>query len=372
MSDSYSVIVVGAGAAGLMACGTLATRGIKTALIEQNPILGKKLRITGKGRCNITNMADIEDLIHNVPVNSNFLYSAFYTFTNQMLVELFESLGLKTKVERGGRVFPESDNAKDVVEALKKYALAPNTTLIHGRVKELIIEDNRVTGVLLSDGRRIMADSVIVATGGVSYPLTGSTGDGYKLAKQAGHTITPLKPSLVPIVTHDKWVSDVMGLSLKNVSITIKNKNGKKVYEDFGEMLFTHFGVSGPLILSASSHLRDIERNSYTLYIDLKPALDQEKLDNRILRDFQEASRKQFINSLSKLLPQRLIDVVVKLSGIDGQTPVNQITREQRQRLVEVLKALPLGLKCFRPIFNRILSRDKCIIRGGFDNGIRK
>lgn len=351
-----SVIVVGGGAAGLMACGTLAKRGIKVTLIEKNKMLGKKIRITGKGRCNITNIADVEDMINNVATNGSFLYSALYTFTNQMLIELLNSYGLETKVERGGRVFPKSDNAKDVVEALIKHAITPNTTLINKAVEKLDIKDGRVCGVVLSDGEKITADSVIIATGGKSYPLTGSTGDGYKLAKQAGHAITPLKPSLVPLETHEQWAKDLMGLSLKNVAISVKTKGKNKVYEDFGEMIFTHFGVSGPIILSASCHLRDLDKNGYHLYIDLKPALDENKLNYRILRDFSEFSRKQFVNSLNKLLPKRLIDVVVNLSGIDPATFVNQITKQQRQGLVKLLKGLPLSIKALRPIEEAIIT----------------
>lgn len=348
-----TVIVAGAGAAGLMAAGTLSERGIKVVLIEKNNLNGKKLRITGKGRCNITNTADIEDFIKNVPTNGKFLYSAFYSFTNTDLIALFNSLGLDTKEERGGRVFPTSDKAKDVVTALEKYALTENTRLVNARVTDLIVKDGKVCGVHTSKGD-IYADAVIVATGGKSYPLTGSTGDGYKLARTAGHTVTELKPSLIPIVTEEKWVRDVMGLSLKNVRLTVYNSKNKEVFADFGEMLFTHFGISGPIVLSASSHLR--RNDKYTIKIDLKPALDEAQLDKRIVRDFEKLSRKHFVNSLDELLPKALIPVIIELSGIDPHREVNSITKQERQGLVAILKGLPLTVKGFRPIEEAIIT----------------
>lgn len=348
-----TVIVVGAGAAGLLAAGTLSKRGIKTILVEKNNLNGKKIRITGKGRCNITNTADIEDFIKNVPTNGKFLYSAFYSFTNTDLVSLLNSLGLETKEERGGRVFPVSDKAKDVVTALEKYALTENTRLINARVTALIIEDGKVCGVRTSKGE-IYGDSVIIATGGKSYPLTGSTGDGYKLAMQAGHTVTELKPSLIPIVTEEKWVREVMGLSLRNVSLTVYNSKNKEVFSDFGEMLFTHFGISGPIVLSASSHLR--RQDKYTVKIDLKPALDETQLDKRLIRDFEKYSRKHFVNSLDELLPKALIPVIIEMSGIEPHREVNSITKQERQNFVSLLKGLPLTVKGFRPIDEAIIT----------------
>lgn len=348
-----TVIVVGAGAAGLLAAGTLSKRGIKTVLVEKNNLNGKKLRITGKGRCNITNTADIEDFIKNVPTNGKFLYSAFYSFTNTDLIMLLNSLGLETKEERGGRVFPVSDKAKDVVTALEKYALTENTRLVQARVSGLIIDNGKACGVKTSNGD-IYGDSVIIATGGKSYPLTGSTGDGYKLAVQAGHTVTELKPSLIPIVTEEKWVRDVMGLSLKNVRITVYNSKNKEVFSDFGEMLFTHFGISGPIVLSASSHLH--RQDKYTIKIDLKPALDEVQLDKRLIRDFEKFSRKHFINSLDELLPKALIPVIIEMSGIEPHREVNGITKAERQNFVSLLKGLPLTVKGFRPIDEAIIT----------------
>lgn len=355
MSMSKNVIVVGAGAAGLMAAGTLAQRGANVTLIEKNALNGKKIRITGKGRCNITNTADIEDFIKNVPTNGKFLYSAFYGFTNTDLIELLNSLGLETKEERGGRVFPVSDRAKDVVDALERYALGERTRLVNAKVKELIVEDGAAVGVRTSKGE-VYGDSVIIATGGKSYPLTGSTGDGYKMAEQVGHTVTELKPSLIPIVTEEKWVRDVMGLSLKNVRLTVFNSKNKPIYSDFGEMLFTHFGISGPIVLSASAHLRRIEKEHYTIRLDLKPALDENQLDKRLLRDFEKFSRKHFINSLDELLPKALIPVIIEMSGIEPHTEVNSITKEQRRALAVLLKNIPLTVKGFRPIEEAIIT----------------
>ncbi len=354
-SMSKKIIVIGAGAAGLMAAGTAAKCGAEVILIEKNPLNGKKLRITGKGRCNITNTADMSEFIKNVPTNGKFLYSAFSRFTNEDLISLLNSLGLKTKEERGGRVFPVSDRAKDVVEALEKYALAENTRLVNTKAKELIIENGCVKGVKTSDGE-IYADAVILATGGKSYPLTGSTGDGYKMAQKAGHTVTELKPSLIPIVTEEKWVKQLMGLSLKNVKLTVYNSKNKAIYSDFGEMLFTHFGISGPIVLSASAHLRKMEKEHYTVKIDLKPALDMQQLDKRLMRDFEKFSRKHFINSLDELLPKALIPVIIEMSGIDPHIEVNSITKEQRRFLASLLKELTLTVKGFRPIEEAIIT----------------
>jgi len=353
--EDRTVIVVGGGVAGMMACSRLSSRVKNVVLIEKNNILGKKLRITGKGRCNITNSADIEDFIKNVPTNGKFLYSAFYSFTNDDVIKMFEDAGVKTKVERGGRVFPVSDSAKDVAEAMKKNALKSNVKWIKAEAKAVVTEDDKVKGIKTDKGM-IEGESVILATGGKSYPLTGSDGRGYIMAEKAGHTVITPKPSLIPIVTEEKWVSDLMGLSLKNVSIRILRKGNKEIFTDFGEMLFTHFGISGPIALSASSHMKNIDREEYKIKIDLKPALDPEQLDKRICRDFEKYIRKQLINSLDDLLPKALIPVVIRLSEIDERKPVNSVTKEERLRLGEVIKNLTLTAKGFRPIDEAIIT----------------
>lgn len=347
----YNVAIVGGGAAGMLASFIAARRGRTVCLIEKNSQLGKKILITGKGRCNVTNSASIEDFIANTAVNANFLYSAFYSFTNTDLMDMLESAGLKLKTERGGRVFPVSDKAVDVRNTLLNLAKESGVHIVHGEVKSVDKNGNDFSVKLSSD--EIIADSVIIATGGVSYPLTGSTGDGYKFAKNFGHTVIEPKASLVPLVTEEKYVADVMGLSLKNIEIKLK-KNGKEVFSDFGEMLFTHFGLSGPVILSASSHIRD--NANYTISIDLKPALDFKTLDNRILRDFEENKNKDFINSLDALLPKKLIPLIVKLSGIDEREKVNSITREKRHNLVNLLKNLEFTIKGKRSVSEAIIT----------------
>lgn len=352
------VCVIGGGAAGLMAAGAAAQRGLDTVILERNEKVGRKVMITGKGRCNVTNNCTLlNDLIMNVPVNGRFLFSAFSKFMPADTMEFFENYGVPLKVERGDRVFPESDKASDIVDALRKFALSSGAKVINGRAKELITENNAVTGVKTYDDEIIEAKSVIIATGGKSYPLTGSTGDGYILAEKTGHTIVTPKPSLVPLEVHEGWCSSVMGLSLRNIAIRVEDtENYKCVYKDFGEMLFTHFGVSGPVILSASSHMKDIKKGKYQLYIDLKPALDEEKLDKRIQRDFLENSNKNFINALDALLPKKLVPVIVKLSGIKPSQKVNQITRAQREDLVYLLKNLKLTINGFRPIDEAIVT----------------
>ena len=346
------VVVIGGGPAGMIAAGRLSARGKKVVLLERNGFLGKKLKITGKGRCNITNMADVEEMMENIPTNSRFLYSALYSFTNYDIIELLESLGVPTKVERGGRVFPESDSAKDVCDALKKYAMSGDTRLVKERACGLLIEDGKVVGVKCESGV-IDAESVIIATGGVSYPLTGSTGDGYRFARDAGHTIIPPKASLVPLETKEKWTADLMGLSLKNAEITLFDGE-KKVYTDFGEMLFTHFGVSGPMILSASCHLKKVKNPRIT--IDLKPALDFNQLDKRIQRDLDEAGKKHLQNSLDGLLPKAMIPVIIELVGISPHKEACNITKEERQELTKILKALPLTITKTRPVEEAIIT----------------
>ncbi len=354
----YDVCVIGGGAAGLMAAGAASQRGLKTVLLERNEKVARKVMITGKGRCNVTNYCTLlNDLIMNVPVNGRFLFSAFSKFMPADTMEFFEDWGVPLKVERGDRVFPESDKSSDIVDALRKFALTNGVEIVTGRAEELITEDNKVTGVRTYDGYVINSKSVIIATGGKSYSLTGSTGDGYILAEKTGHTIVEPKPSLVPLEVHEGWCSSVMGLSLRNVEIRIEDtEKFKCVYKDFGEMLFTHFGVSGPIILSASSHMRDIKKGKYELYIDLKPALDEDKLDKRIQRDFLENSNKNFINALDSLLPKKLVPVIVKLSGIKPSQKVNQITRAEREGLVYLLKNLKLTINGFRPIEEAIVT----------------
>ncbi len=349
------VAVVGGGPAGMMAAAVSARRGCKTVLIEKNNTLGKKLLITGKGRCNITNNAPIDEFIKNVPVNGNFLYSAFYSFTNDDMIKLIEKLGVKTKVERGERVFPVSDKASDVLAALKRMLANYGVNVLTSEVKGIRPADNCKWHILLSGNKILECDSVVIATGGVSYPLTGSTGDGYRFAKELGHTVTDIKPSLVPLELGENYVRELMGLSLRNVSVTVVSGN-KKIYDDFGEMLFTHYGASGPVILSASSHIKNPAQNSYKLVIDLKPALDFKTLDKRILRDFEEFKNKDFANSLGNLLPKKLIPVIIKLSGIAPDTKVNEITREQRHNLVELLKNLTFTVKKFRPVSEAIVT----------------
>jgi predicted Rossmann fold flavoprotein len=351
------VVVVGAGAAGMIAAGKAAENGNHVTLLESNDKVGKKLLITGKGRCNITNDADIDGLISNIPGNGFFLYSSFYTFSNLDLIYFLEGMGLKTKVERGGRVFPLSDKSEDVVNVLLDFIKKQKVKLLlKSPVKGILSENGKVKGVILKSGEKLECDSIILATGGASYPGTGSTGEGYQMVKNLGHNIVNLKPSLVPLIVKELWIKELQGLSLKNISITLVNKNNKKVYSDFGEMLFTHFGVSGPVILSASRHILDYDYNDISLIIDLKPALANEKLDARIQRDFEKYSRKQYKNSLDDLLPQKLIPVVIKLSGISPEKFVNQVTKEERKSLVNIIKRLRLEIIGARPLSEAIVT----------------
>ena len=339
------VIVVGAGAAGMMAAYFAAKNKNKVTLIEKNEKTGKKIYITGKGRCNITNACDVEDLFANVMSNKKFLYSAFYGFTNSDVIDFFENHGIKTKIERGNRVFPVSDHSSDVIKALEKEMRRLGVVIcLNTKVKSLIIEKNICKGVeLVNKKEKIYADSVIITTGGVSYPRTGACKDGYIFAKQAGHTIVAPSPSLVPIELEEDCCKDLMGISLKNVSATIYADN-KKVYSDFGEMLFTHFGVSGPIIIKASAYIQKYLQKNLSLTIDLKPALDEKQLDERILKDFQLFQNKLLKNALDKLLLRALIPVVIEKSGLDGDKKVNELTKEERRILGHTIKYMPFSI----------------------------
>ncbi len=350
------VIIIGGGAAGLMAAAESAKRGNDTLIIEKMPRPARKMMITGKGRCNVTNATfELDDLIKNVPTNGRFLYSAFSSFMPYDTIALVEEMGVETKIERGNRVFPVSDKAVDIVDAFVKNAEQSGAEFMQGTVNAFEMKDGVITAVILENGDKLSCDAVAVCTGGASYPLTGSTGDGYRLAKMAGHTVTPLRPSLIPLVVSNNFIPKLQGLSLKNVSLKI-TESGKEVYSGFGEMLFTHFGISGPIVLSASAHMREPEKKQYKAVIDLKPALDEVTLDKRIQREFTDNINKDFINSLSKLLPNKLIPVIVKLSQIEPSQKCNSITREQRQRLVKLLKGLTLDITGFRPIEESIVT----------------
>lgn len=355
------VIIIGGGAAGALAgiyCGMF---GKNTIIFEPNGKIGKKLAITGKGRCNVTNNCSNDELMKNIPVNPRFLYSAFSQYSTEDVMNFFENAGVPLKTERGNRVFPQSDKASDIVSALERELKNNNVKIIKESVTRLLIDDGVCVGVE-AGGKEYSSYSVLIATGGKSYPATGSTGDGYKLAEQAGHTVTKLKPSLVPIVCEEKYCSDMMGLSLRNVTLSLYD-NDKKIFSELGEMLFTHFGVSGPLVLSASSHIAQMEKGRYKMYIDLKPGLSEQQLDARILRDFGDNINRIFGNSLSKLLPAKLVPVAVRLSGIEGERKVNQITREERMAFVRLLKKFPLTVKDFRPIEEAIVTSGGISVR---------
>ena len=356
------IVIIGGGAAGLMVAYSASLKygkGAEITVIEKNERPARKVMITGKGRCNVTNNCDVDTLVANVPKNGKFLFSAFSGFDSKDTMGLFESLGVPLKTERGNRVFPVSDKAVDIVDALVGAVKKSGADILHAVAKKILTENGAVAGVLLENGEVISADSVILATGGMSYPLTGSTGDGYKIAQALGHTVTELKPSLVPLTVHEGFCSRLSGLALKNVTLSVFEEGKKKpVFSELGEMLFTHFGISGPLTLSASAHMRRMGKTTYTAYIDLKPALSLEQLDSRILRDFEDEKNKDFANSLDKLLPKSLIPVIIALSGIEPTLKVNQICREMRTSLCRVIKALPLHITGFRTI-------EEAIITGG-------
>lgn len=341
----------------MMAAATAADRGLDVILLEKQHRLGRKLLITGKGRCNITNDCDVEELIENVPTNGKFLYSAFYTFTNYDAINMFNSLGLKTKTERGKRVFPESDKASDVVKSFEKMIrLKKVKVILNAKVNRIIAKDNKVEKVIYNHDEEIKCDSVILATGGMSYPLTGSSGDGYRFASNLGHSIVSPKPSLIGLEVQESYVKDLEKLSLRNVSIKVLNSKNKKIYDDFGELEFTKYGLDGPIIKSASCRMKDTTKENYKIILDLKPALDEEKLDKRIIRDFTKYMNKDFENSLDDLLPKKLIPIIIELSGIPKHLKVNQISKKQRQDLVHLLKNMNFTVKRYRPIEEAIVT----------------
>ena len=349
------VIVIGGGPAGMMAAITAAERGAKVCLMERNQKVGRKLYITGKGRCNVTNDADVRTVLEHIPRNGRFVTSAITRFPPESVKEFFEKRGVALKVERGGRVFPVSDKAADVVDALFLSLRRSGVELLEDRAAELLVEDGAVCGVRGEHGT-IRSKAVVLATGGASYPLTGSTGDGYAMAEKVGHTIVPPQPSLVPLETAGEDCRRMQGLSLRNVAIRVKNQKKKVIYAEQGEMLFTHFGVTGPLILSASAHMRDFAKDKYTIFIDLKPALDEEKLDQRLLRDFGEQANRAFHNVLEGLLPRLMVPVMVERCGIPGDLPVHSVTKGQRRRLLEELKSFRVEVTGPRPIAEAIVT----------------
>ncbi len=348
-------IVVGGGAAGMMAAITAAADGAAVTLLERNPKVGRKLYITGKGRCNLTNRCTAEQVLRATPRNGKFLYSCMGRFPPAQTMAFFESLGVPLKVERGERVFPASDKSTDVIDALLRRLRREKVALVQARARSLLVENGAVAGVRTQEGD-FSAKAVILATGGASYPLTGSTGDGYEMARSVGHTLVPPRGSLVPLCSDDPCCAQMQGLSLRNTGVRVVDRAGKTVYQDQGELLFTHFGLSGPTILSASAHLWRSGQERYTLLLDLKPALDEEKLDARILRDFAERANRDIRHALDGLLPRAMVPVVVERSGIPPQTKVHSVTRPQRRRLLELVKAFPIDLTGPRPVEEAIVT----------------
>lgn len=352
------VLIVGGGAAGMFAAVTAAGRGHQVTVFEKNDRLGRKLFITGKGRCNLTNACGTEELFRAVVSNSKFLYSSFYGFTNQDTIEYFEKIGVKTKIERGERVFPASDHSSDIIRGLERQMEKLGVSIrLNTAVKKILTVQNRFDGILLENGERVEGDVCLLATGGLSYPATGSTGDGLRFAQELGHTVVPCMPALVPMECKEPWIAELQGLSLRNVNALIRD--GKKVlYEDFGEMLFTHYGVSGPLMLTASSYVgKKLAEKELHLEINLKPALSEEQLDHRVLRDFEENRNRQFKNALARLFPAKLIPVMVELSGVDPDKKVNVITREERKRFVELIQHFPVTLTGLRDFREAIITK---------------
>ena len=350
----YDLLVIGGGAAGMMCAYQAARRGLSVILFDPNRQLGRKLRITGKGRCNVTNNCDIKTFMSNIPGDGRFLYSALNRFSPSDTIAFFENNGLPLKTERGNRVFPVSDNANDVAGLMARLCERANVKIIRGRVKKILKKDGEITGAETTEGA-ISCSAAAVCTGGKSYPLTGSDGSGYQFAEALGHTVVPIRPSLVPLESDDAYCAEMQGFSLKNVNLTVF-EDGKSIFTEQGEMLFTHFGISGPLVLSASSHMRKVGQAEYKAAIDLKPALDEKKLDARILRDFEKYSNKEFKNSLNDLAGNTMIPVLVRLSGIPEDTKVNEITREQRKALVHLFKNFPVSIAGTRPIDEAIVT----------------
>ena len=352
MEEMNKICVIGGGPAGMMAAGTAALYGADVTIFESMPFLGKKLAITGKGRCNVTNASGIQELLDNITKNPRFLYSALSTFTPEDAMSMFENLGVPLKTERGNRVYPESDKAKDIVDAMRRYC--EGASVINEKVKKLYLNDDG--SFTVKTDKEYKFDRVILATGGKSYPLTGSDGSGYRLATSLGHHVTELIPSLIPINSPSCLCPDMQGLSLKNVGIKITDEGGNILYTDFGEMMFTHFGVTGPIILSASAHLRNRDISTLTLSIDLKPALDEKTLDTRLLNDFKQNANKDFINSLSGLLPSKMIEPFISVTGIDERKKINTITKEERKTILTTLKDFRIPLSSFRPIEEAIVT----------------
>ncbi len=352
--DRTELVVIGGGAAGMMCAYNAAQRGMSVVLVDPNRQLGRKVRITGKGRCNVTNNCDIKEFVRNIPGDGRFLYSALNRFSPADTIAFFESHGLPLKTERGNRVFPVSDNANDVAGLMARLCERSGVTLIRSTAKKILTEDGAVSAVVTEEGT-IACRAAAVCTGGLSYPLTGSNGAGYRFARELGHTVTETRPSLVPLESEDDCCAQMQGFSLKNVTLSAY-EDERLIYKELGEMLFTHFGVSGPLVLSASSHMRNFGRAKYRLEIDLKPALDEKKLDARILRDFEKYSNKEFKNALADLAGHTMIPVLVRLSGIPEDTKVNSITREQRMRLLRLFKAFPVSVSGTRPIDEAIVT----------------
>lgn len=352
------VLIVGGGAAGMFAAVWAARNGHDVSIYEKNEKPGKKLFITGKGRCNITNACDMETLFSSVVTNQRFLFSSFYGYTNQDVIDFFEEIGVPTKIERGNRVFPVSDHSSDVIQGLVRELKKLGVNIhLHTEVKAVEAEDERFARIVLADGCIIEGDACIVATGGLSYRTTGSTGDGYRFAESLGHKVTDLMPSLVPVEVEEPWIQELQGLSLKNVEVTILDEK-KRLYQEFGEMLFTHYGVSGPLLISASAYIgKRLKDRPLKLEIDLKPALDVDALDKRVLRDFEENQNKQFKNAIGKLFPAKLIPVILELSGIDPDKKVNVISKEERRSFVELIKHFPLTLIRLRDYNEAIITR---------------
>lgn len=369
--NKIKVCVVGGGAAGLMAAVTAAENGAQVTLFEKNKsqkvmeseaffdnaYLGKKLLITGKGRCNVTNDCSLDEFMKNTPVGGKFMYAAFSSFTPQDVMDFFVKGGTPLKVERGNRVFPTSDKSIDILRVLKNKLCENNVKVINKKVYDIVTEDGVFTSVVLDDKTEMYFDRCIIATGGASYPQTGSDGDGYRFAESAGHTVKEIKPSLVPLVSHDKACRDMMGLSLKNVTLSVvDNKKNKVIFKEMGEMLFTHFGMSGPLVLSASSHMRDMSENRYTVSIDLKPSLDEKTLDARLLSDFNKYINKNMDNAMSDLLPSKMIVPFLNKCGIKKEQKPNSLTKEERRTILETLKAFKIDIHSFRPVDEAIIT----------------